>query len=572
MCSITDFQCQAVEIGVSLVANAIEKMRDSVIEAYGQAASTLGTMWVNVGTPNLSVGLDAAPTDGLTRTAADVSDLDTAGITTVLGYISWIALAVAIISIFILGGLIATRMRTGEGIAAVGRLGIVLSAVVLVSGATALISKFMPAGPTNAAGATLFLQSSLWWYMGVAAVASVIIGAARMIWEQRAEPGRETLKSLLTLIVVAGSGVTIVALLVQAADSFAVWVINGSLDCSVLDGVCFETQMGTLIMLTSTTPLGALLVIILGIIAILASVFQIVLMVARGGLLVILTGILPLAASATNTEMGKAWFKKCVGWLIAFILYKPAAAIVYAAAFQLAGTDVFQDDGSGLLSLLTGLMLMIIALFALPALMRFVTPMVGAVAGGGGALAGAALGSLPSGAASVGRMASGSGSGGGGTSNGPAGPAGSTGSAGNEGPSGNSTGGQSAPGASQSAGAQDAGASTPGPKTGGGGGSPAGKGAVPVGQGASGGASAGAGAAASGGAAGGAAAGGGAAAAGGGAAAGGAAAGAAAGPVGIAAGAALSAAKQGAEAAVGAIKSVGEQSTGEGDGPHGSNG
>ena len=485
MCGALELDCKAVEFGVSLVNGAIDNMRDAVVEAYGQAASTLGTMWVNVGTPNLSVGLDAAPTDGLTRTAADVSDLDTAGITTVLGYISWIALAVAIISIFILGGLIATRMRTGEGIAAVGRLGIVLSAVVLVSGATALISKFMPAGPTNAAGATLFLQSSLWWYMGVAAVASVIIGAARMIWEQRAEPGRETLKSLLTLIVVAGSGVTIVALLVQAADSFAVWVINGSLDCSVLDGVCFGTQMGTLIMLSSTTPLGALLVIILGIIAILASVFQIVLMVARGGLLVILTGILPLAASATNTEMGKAWFKKCVGWLIAFILYKPAAAIVYAAAFQLAGTDVFQDDGSGLLSLLTGLMLMIIALFALPALMRFVTPMVGAVAGGGGAaLAGAALGSLPSGAASVGRMASGSGSGGGGSSNGPAGPAGSTGSAGNEGPSGNSTGGQSAPSASQSAGAQDAGASTPGPKTGGGGGSPAGKGAVPVTQGA----------------------------------------------------------------------------------------
>jgi hypothetical protein len=366
VCSFGDLKCQAVEFGVSLVGGAINNMRDAVVEAYGQAAATLGTMWVNVGTPNLSVGLDAAPTDGLTRTAADVSDLDTAGIATVLGYISWIALAVAIISIFILGGLIATRMRTGEGLAAVGRLGIVLSAVVLVSGATALISKFMPAGPTNAAGATLFLQSSLWWYMGVAAVASVIIGAARMIWEQRAEPGRETLKSLLTLIVVAGSGVTIVALLVQAADSFAVWVINGSLDCSVLDGVCFGTQMGTLIMLSSTTPLGALLVIILGIIAILASVFQIVLMVARGGLLVILTGILPLAASATNTEMGKAWFKKCVGWLIAFILYKPAAAIVYAAAFQLAGSDVFVDDGSGLLSLLTGLMLMIIALFALP--------------------------------------------------------------------------------------------------------------------------------------------------------------------------------------------------------------
>ena len=35
-------------------------------------------------------------------------------------------------------------------------------------------------------------------------------------------------------------------------------------------------------------------------------------------------------------------------------VYKPAAAIVYAAAFQLAGTDVFSDDGSGLLAVLTG--------------------------------------------------------------------------------------------------------------------------------------------------------------------------------------------------------------------------
>jgi hypothetical protein len=35
---------------------------------------------------------------------------------------------------------------------------------------------------------------------------------------------------------------------------------------------------------------------------------------------------------------------------------------------------------------------MIVALFALPALMRFVTPMVGAVASGSGAAAGAAVG------------------------------------------------------------------------------------------------------------------------------------------------------------------------------------
>ena len=50
---------------------------------------------------------------------------------------------------------------------------------------------------------------------------------------------------------------------------------------------------------------------------------------------------------------------------------------------------------------------MIVALFALPALMRFVTPMVGAVASGGGAGAGAAVGAMATGAVSMGRSGSG---------------------------------------------------------------------------------------------------------------------------------------------------------------------
>jgi hypothetical protein len=62
------------------------------------------------------------------------------------------------------------------------------------------------------------------------------------------------------------------------------------------------------------------LVIVLGLIASLAAFVQIVLMVARSGMLVILAGILPISAAATNTEMGKGWFRKCVGWLVAFLL------------------------------------------------------------------------------------------------------------------------------------------------------------------------------------------------------------------------------------------------------------
>src|SRR5690606_8379565 len=423
-----------------------------------------------------------------------------------------------------------------------------------IAGAGAIVAGLMPSGPRNAGGAVLFLQSGLWWYMGAAAVVSVIIGGARMAWEQRAEPGRETVKSLLTLVVVAGAGVTIVGLLVAAADSFSVWLINGSLSCDVTtDSACFGENMLTLLALTTNPAdggLGALLIIILGLIAILAAAFQIVLSIACGGVLVLLAGILPRSASFTNTEMGKGWFKKCVGWLVAFILYKPAAAIVYAAAFQLVGTDVFSDDGTGLLAVLTGLMLMIIALFAMPALMRFVTPMVGALAGGsaGGAMAVGALAALPSGAAAVGRLAAGggsassaaaapSGSDGASGSSGSSGPSGTSGTPGGPGPSGGQGSGSSAPQAAQSADAQQAGQGAA--STSGGG---AAGGAAPAASAAGGGAAGGA--------------------AGGGAAA----AGAAAGPVGLAAGAALEAGKRAGQAASGAAQSAGEQATGEGGG------
>jgi hypothetical protein len=194
------------------------------------------------------------------------------------------------------------------------------------------------------------------------------------------------------------------------------------------------------------------MIILLGLIAILASVMQIVLMIIRGGLLVILTGIFPTAAAFTNTEAGRGWFQKCTAWLIAFILYKPAAAIIYATAFQLSGTKIFgnsgegKDFGSALLTTVTGLALMVIALFAMPALMRFVTPMVGAVAGGGGALAAGTVGALASGAISMGSA----GRGGGPSTSGAATHSTSSHSAGSQGPSG--TGDQGTAGGSGTAG------------------------------------------------------------------------------------------------------------------------
>ncbi|WP_307794478.1 hypothetical protein [Arthrobacter cavernae] len=245
-----------------------------------------------------------------------------------------------------------------------------------------------------------FLESELTYWTLVLAVLSVIIGGTRMIWEQRGAPLKDLLRSLVTLTLVSGLGLGVISILVIAADAFSAAIIDRS-----TDGKGFADAMALLVAMNQT-GVGVFILIILGLVGLLAALVQIVLMVVRTGMLVILAGILPTTAAFTNTEMGRQWFQKAVGWTIAFILYKPAAAIVYAMAFKLMGAS---SGGNVLVGSITGFALMVVALLALPALMRFVTPMVGAVASGSGGGAAAMAGAMATGAISLGRSGSGRG-------------------------------------------------------------------------------------------------------------------------------------------------------------------
>jgi type IV secretion system protein TrbL len=237
------------------------------------------------------------------------------------------------------------------------------------------------------------------WTLALA-ILSVIFGGIRLIWEQRGAPMKDLLRSLITLTLVSGLGLGVISILVVAADFLAATVIERS-----TDGKGFAESMKLLVVMNQT-GIGVFILIVLGLIGLLASLVQIVLMVVRSGMLVVLAGTLPTTASFTNTEMGRQWFLKAVGWTIAFIAYKPAAAIVYSVAFLLMSGSSAKD---ALIQSITGFTLMVVALFALPALMRFVTPMVAAVASGGGAGAGAVVGAIATGAVSYGRGGSGRG-------------------------------------------------------------------------------------------------------------------------------------------------------------------
>lgn len=381
-CGFFDLDCRAENMAAESFGKAIDNLANAAVDAFGRTIGSVSSVWVRLGTPDLTGG------GGTSAIDAGATPPGVSGVETALNYVVWVGLVVAILSLVALAALMAVRVRRGEGFMAVGRLGTVLTGVVMIGAASSLVAAIVPTGPSaELSRPVATIQSGLWWWMGAAAIFGVIIGGIRMAYEQRAQAGTDVLRGIVTLVLVAGAGVTVVSLLLEASDSFAVWLLDRSLDCDVTqDTECFGKGLfkllGENIFLNGLTSVGPLLMIVIGLGGVIVSAIQIMLMVARGGLLVVLAGVLPLSAALTMTKSGSAWFQKVVGWTIALLLYKPAAAIIYATAFQLVADHGGDEDA--LLSALTGLMLMVLALVALPVLMKFVTPMVGPLTSGGG--------------------------------------------------------------------------------------------------------------------------------------------------------------------------------------------
>jgi type IV secretion system protein TrbL len=405
--------------------DTLQQLVHDAVTTYGQVVASLGTMWVHVPGPQFTKG--DSSTVGYTPTSTVTSDFDT-----LLGYIAWIGLVVAVLSIIGFAMLYMRARSEDTGMDSLGRLGVVLAGVFLITSASSLVAWVIPnSAPDGSTSTVGFLQNSTWYIVLVMAVGSVVLAGIRLAWTQRTQPVGELVRSLVTLVMVSTIGLTVIQLAVQIGDVFSVGILNAATSCdvSVVEGNCFGRNIAALIFLTDQSPLGAIGILILALIAVLITYVQIAMMIVRSAMLVLLAGILPLTASFTNTPTGNQWFRKSLGWLTAFILYKPAAALVYAAAFRLIGTDLFAKDGQGVWSILTGMALMLIALVALPALMRFIAPMV-APAGGvsGAAVAGAVMGGAGEAASGAikqaGSMASRSNGGGGGSTGAGAGPSG----------------------------------------------------------------------------------------------------------------------------------------------------
>jgi hypothetical protein len=260
---------------------------------------------------------------------------------------------------------------------------------------TATLWVHLPSPGLSGEPAVTHIQQWLLPITAAVAVGAVIAAGTRMALTRRANPLLDVTSGLLTLAAASTVGVTLAALLLKAGDAWSSWVLEAS------SGDHFAQRLALALELDGSAAVA----VVFGVLAIVGSLIQAVLMLFRQAALVILAGVLPLAAAGAIAPMTRAWVRKVTAWMLALIFYKPAAAAVYAAAFTMIGNGHSPEVA------LMGFVMLLLSVLALPALMKFFTWATGSVAtpgGGGGQLFGAAT----VGAIAVGAMRPGNGGGG----------------------------------------------------------------------------------------------------------------------------------------------------------------
>lgn len=227
---------------------------------------------------------------------------------------------------------------------------------------------------TSSKSPVTWMQGHLSYFVLASVFLSVIIAAYKLATSGSFEHIGDLAQSLAKVLIVGGLAATATATAVEIGDLFSTWILDQS-----------KVDFSSLVVLSA--ELNPSIVIVLALVVILAQIIQLGLMLVRNGMIILLVGALPLAAANSTTATGRQTWQKSVAWLIAFTIYKPVAALIYAACFKMASKD--QDISTQI----SGIFMMLLAIFALPALMRFLVPATAAMGNSsGGSMAAGMIG------------------------------------------------------------------------------------------------------------------------------------------------------------------------------------
>lgn len=257
-----------------------------------------------------------------------------------------------------------------------------------INGTTKPVDGQCEAGGASANCAADWLQNGTRWMAVLACIVTLIICGTKMAMTRDSGVAVGVGKQLVTVAIVSGAGLALIQAAVVASDeiSLAIWSTVPDMSATAI-----TEKLGPEL---AVSGIGGW-IFILAIMATLVGFAQLCLLIARSGLIVIMAGLLPIAAATSGTTTGEQWFKRMLAWLIALIIYKPVAVIIYTMSFVLA------SEGSDLIGVMSGFMLFILAIVAMPATMRLLVPQTSPATGKGGTLV-AGAGAVASGAMMVG--------------------------------------------------------------------------------------------------------------------------------------------------------------------------
>jgi type IV secretion system protein TrbL len=220
--------------------------------------------------------------------------------------------------------------------------------------------------------AVLAAQGATGYLVSAILAVSVLVQAGRLIITRRAEPLGMIVGGLARFAVVSALGLVLLHGALQAGDALAVELLGGAAGNF---GTFMREQL-------TADPENVFLILLLSVIAAVLGILQWGLMDLRQAGLLVLAAAIPLAASGSLTRTTRGWLNRLMGWLVAIVVYKPAAAFIYFIGFTYLSSPSANTTGrTG--TMLTGVMVLALAVVAMPALMKFFS-WTGANIGGAG--------------------------------------------------------------------------------------------------------------------------------------------------------------------------------------------
>ncbi|MES4886071.1 hypothetical protein ABVB69_37060 [Streptomyces sp. NPDC000349] len=200
------------------------------------------------------------------------------------------------------------------------------------------------------------------WIVVYLAVGSILFAAIKMALDRRADSGQAALKGILRITLVNTAASTVLITFTILMDRYSDHLFRGALD-DLMGGMDCSDEIPSMLLLV----LGCLLIV--------SGIVHALLMWIRLGVMIILMGTLPLAAAASMTEWGGTWWRKHIGWMIAWLLYKPTVSLVFFSGSVMMNAQATGSDGASKVNTqVAGMGVLLLSAIALPALMRVIVP------------------------------------------------------------------------------------------------------------------------------------------------------------------------------------------------------